>query len=51
MIFTRYEDMITSVFSELYGQTANAVGVRAHTVAKCVQVQRGTYPSLKLIKS
>ena len=39
MIFTRYEDMIQfSPFSELYGQTANAVGVRAHAVAKCVQV-------------
>ena len=40
MIFTRYEDVITSVFpfSELYWQAVNAVGVRAHTVVKCVQV-------------
>ena len=38
MIFTRYDDVITSVFSELYGQTSNAVGVRAHTVVICVEV-------------
>ena len=45
MIFTRYEDVINSVspFSELYGQIANAVDLRAHKGA--------TYPSLKLIKS
>ena len=38
MIFTRYEDVITSAFSEIYGQTANAIGVRTHTAAKCAKV-------------
>ena len=40
MIFTRYEDVITSVFSFLRGELneANAVGVRAHTETKYVQV-------------
>ena len=40
MIFTSNEDVITSVFSFLrvLRAKANAVGARAHTVAKFVQV-------------
>ena len=40
MIFTRYEDVITSAFSflQVIRETANALGVRADTVAERVEV-------------
>ena len=45
MIFTRYEDVTTSVFSfKLYWQKANAVGVRAHTEAKMCPSLKGHLP-------